>query len=46
MVFLLNGDWAVFSNKIKELAGQSVEIKVQRGGITQLLTAVPESSRT
>lgn len=42
----LNGDWAVFSNKIKELAGQSVEIKVQRDGFTELLTAVPDTRKS
>lgn len=39
----VNGDWTTFSNKIKELAGQSVQIKVQRQGFIEILTAVPKA---
>lgn len=39
----VEGDWNLFSNKIKELARQSVIIKVQRQGVTKLLTVVPKA---
>lgn len=39
----IEGNWYNFSNAIKTLAGQSVEIKIQRQGVNEIITAVPKS---
>lgn len=39
----IKDDWYDFSNKIKTLADQSVEIKIQREGITQIITVIPKA---
>ncbi|XPF94315.1 sigma E protease regulator RseP [Colwellia sp. RE-S-Sl-9] len=39
----IKDDWYDFSNKIKTLADQSVEIKIQREGLTQIITVTPKA---
>jgi len=39
----IEGNWTNFSNTVRNFAGQPVEIKIQRKGINETITAVPKT---